>query len=122
MIKRTKYKRYQFVLEWVTLGLAAAWLTAALVLLNYFCDREHEILKRNLLMISMVLDFFAYFGFSAMSVLPANNSLIKTSKYSNGVKEYQYKKESGLRTFALIAKLVSTVIIAFIGLCTYFIG
>lgn len=120
MVKRTKYKRYQFVLEWVTFGLAAVWLIAAIILLNYFCDQEHEILKRNLLMMSIILDVLAYFGFSAMSVLPANNSLIKTRKYCNGVKEYQYKQESNLRTFALIAKIAATVIIAFIGLCKYF--
>lgn len=120
MVKRTKYKRYQFVLEWVTFGLAAVWLIAAIILLNYFCDQENEILKRNLLMMSIILDVLAYFGFSAMSVLPANNSLIKTRKYCNGVKEYQYKQESNLRTFALIAKIAATVVIAFIGLCKYF--
>ncbi len=120
MLKRTKYKRSQFVLEWVTLGLAIAWLVAALILLNNFCARENEILKRNLLMISIILDFFAYFGFSSMSVLPADNMIIKTGKYSSGEKEYRYKKESDLRSFALIAKIVSVVIIAFIGLYKYF--
>lgn len=120
MLKRTKYKRYQFVLEWVTLGLAVAWLVAALILLNYFCDRENEILKRNLLMISIVLDFFAYFGFSAMSVLPADNMIIKTGKYASGDKFYRHKKESRLRSFALVAKIVSVVLIAFMGLYKYF--
>ncbi|MCM1054404.1 MAG: hypothetical protein NC394_02680 [Bacteroides sp.] len=119
MVKRTKYKRCQFVLEWVTLGLAAAWLTAALVLLNYFCDRENEILKRNLLMLSIIFDVLAYFGFSAMSVLPANNSLINTKKYGNGTKEYQYKRESGLRNFALAAKIAAAVIAVFMGLYKY---
>ncbi len=55
-----------------------------------------------------------------MSVLPADNMIIKTGKYSSGEKEYRYKKESDLRSFALIAKIVSVVIIAFIGLYKYF--
>lgn len=102
MLKRTKYKRSQFVLEWVTLGLYAAWLVTALILLNNFCDRENEILKRNLLMMSIIFDFFAYFGFSAMSVLPADNALIKTGRYVSGTREYRYKKESRLRNIATI--------------------
>jgi len=119
MLKRTKYKRSQFVLEWVTLGLFIAWFVAALILLNNFCDRENEILKRNLLMMSIIFDFFAYFGFSAMSVLPADNALIKTRRYMSGTKEYRYRKESGLRSIALILKLVSVVLVAFMGLYKY---
>ena len=119
MLKRTKYKRSQFVLEWVTLGLFIAWFVTALILLHYFCDQENEILKRNLLMMSIIFDFFAYFGFSAMSVLPADNGLIKTGKYVKGTKEYRYKKESLLRSFALTAKIVSTVLVAFMGLYKY---
>lgn len=71
-------------------------------------------------MVSIILDFFAYFGFSVMSVLPADNMLIKTGKYVGAEKDYRYKKESGLRSFALIAKIVSVVIIAFMGLYKYF--
>lgn len=119
MLKRTKYRRSQFVLEWVALGLFIAWLTAALILLNNFCDHENEIVKRNLLMMSIIFDFFAYFGFSAMSVLPADNALIKTGKYINGTKEYRYKKESRLRSTALILKIVSIVLVAFMGLYKY---
>ena len=121
MLTRTKYKRYQFVLEWVTLGMAVAWLIAALILLNFYCDQENEILKRNLLMMSIILDFFAYFGFSSMSVLPADNLIIKTRKYVIGDKIFRYKKESYLRNFALISKIVSILIIAFMGLYKYFI-
>ena len=120
MLKRTKYKRGQFVLEWVTLGLFLAWFIAAMILLYNFCDRENEILKRNLLMMSIIFDFFAYFGFSAMSVLPADNALIKTEKYVKGTKEYRYRKESRLRSFALIAKIVSVVLLVFMGLYKYF--
>lgn len=119
MLKRTKYKRGQFVLEWVTLGLFIAWLVTALILLNNFCDRETEILKRNLLMMSIIFDFFAYFGFSAMSVLPADNGLIKTGRYIKGTKEYRYSKESRLRSIALILKLISSVLVAFMGLYKY---
>lgn len=119
MLKRTKYRRSQFVLEWVTLGLFIAWLAAALILLNNFCDRENEILKRNLLMMSIIFDFFAYFGFSAMSVLPADNALIKTGKYIGGTKEYRYKKESRLRSIALILKIISIVLVVFMGLYKY---
>lgn len=120
MLKRTKYKRSQFVLEWVTLGLFIAWFVAAMILLYNFCDRENEILKRNLLMMSIIFDFFAYFGFSSMSVLPADNALIKTGKYVGGTKEYRYNKESRLRSLALGAKIVSSVLVAFMGLYKYF--
>lgn len=119
MIKRTKYKRYQFVLEWVTLGLAVLWFAAALVLLYNFCDREVEIFKRNLLMMSLILDVFAYFGFTVMSFLPHGNSLIKNRRYEQGERDYQYKRESGLRTAALILKLVFTAIAVFMGLYKY---
>ena len=119
MIVRTKYKRWQFVMEWVTLGLYIAWFIAALILLNYFCDQETEILKRNLLMMSFILDVLAYLGFTSMSLLPHNNGLIKTESYVKGTKEYQYKRESRLRSLALIAKAVCILIIAFIGISQY---
>lgn len=121
MVRRTKYKRYQFVLEWVTLGIAALWIIAALVLLNWFCDQETEVFKRNMLLISIVVDIFAYVGFSSMSVLPAGNSLLKTRKYNEGTRQYQSKKESILRDFGLISKIVFTVISAALGLFNYFI-
>ena len=119
MIVRTKYKRWQFVMEWVTLGLYIAWFVAGLILLNFFCDYEHEILKRNLLLISFVLDILAYLGFTHMSLLPHNNSLIKTQKYQKGTAEYQYLKESRLRSAALIAKTACILVIAFVGVSQY---
>lgn len=119
MIIRTKYKRYQFILEWVTLGLAVLWITAALILLYNFCDRETEILKRNMLMMSIILQALAYFGFTSMSFLPHGNALIKNKRYEQEEKAYQYRKESGLRTFALIAKLAATAILIFMGLFNY---
>lgn len=119
MIQRTKYKRWQFVMEWATLGLYIAWFVIGLILLNYFCDQEQEILKRNLLLISFVLDVLAFLGFTSISLLPHNNALIKTEKYAKGTHEYQYKKESRLRTLALFAKLLCILIITFIGISTY---
>ena len=119
MIKRTKYKRYQFVLEWITLGSAVLWFAAALILLYNFCDREAEIFKRNLLMMSLITDVFAYFGFTVMSFLPHGNSLIKNHRYEQGESDYQYKRESRLRTVALILKLVFTAIAVFMGLYKY---
>lgn len=119
MIVRTKYKRWQFVLEWVTLGLYIAWFIAGLILLSWFCDQEEEILKRNLLMMTFILDPLAYLGFTSMSLLPHNNGLIKNGDYVRGTKEYQYKKENLLRSFALIAKLICIVIIVFIGIAKY---
>lgn len=119
MIKRTKYKRYQFVLEWVTLGLAVLWFAAALILLYNFCDREVEIFKRNMLMMSLILDALAYLGFTTMSFLPHGNALIKSSRYERGERDYQYKRESRLRTVALILKLVCTAIVIFMGLFKY---
>lgn len=119
MIVRTKYKRWQFVMEWVTFGLYAAWFIAGLILLNWFCDRETEILKRNLLLMSFVLDILAFLGLSSMSLLPHNNGLIKSSAYVKGTKEYQYKKESGLRSIAIIAKVIVILVIAFIGISQY---
>lgn len=119
MIQRTRYKRWQFVMEWVTLGLYIAWFAAGLILLNYFCDQEHEILKRNLLLISFVLDVLAFFGLTSISLLPHNNALIKTEKYAKGTYEYQYKKESRLRTIAIIAKIICIIIITFVGISKY---
>ena len=119
MIQRTRYKRWQFVMEWVTLGLYAAWFIAGLILLNHFCDTEEEILKRNLLLISFVLDILAYLGFTSISLLPHNNALIKTENYTKGAYEYQYRKESRLRTIAIIAKMICIVIITFIGISQY---
>lgn len=119
MIKRTKYKRYQFVLEWVTLGIAVLWFAAALILLYNFCDREVEIFKRNLLMMSLILDVLAYLGFTSMSFLPHGNSLIKNKRYEREERDYQYQRESGLRTFALVAKLVCSAIVIFMGLYKY---
>ena len=119
MIVRTRYKRWQFVMEWVTLGLYIAWFIAGLILLKFFCDSEAEILKRNLLLMSFVLDVLAYLGFTSMSLLPHNNGLIKNSSYIKGTKEYQYKKESLLRSFAIIAKTVCILIITFIGISQY---
>ena len=119
MIVRTRYKRWQFVMEWVTLGLYIAWFIAGLILLNYFCDQEVEILKRNLLLISFVLDVLGYLGFTSISLLPHNNGLIKNGSYVKGTKEYQYKKESGLRSFAIIAKTAFILLITFIGISQY---
>lgn len=119
MIVRTKYKRYQFVLEWITLGTAVLWFAAALVLLYNFCDREVEIFKRNLLMMSLVLDVFAYLGFTSISFLPHGNALIKNERYEKGERDYRYQRESGLRTAALILKLVFTAIAIFMGLFKY---
>ena len=119
MIQRTKYKRWQFVMEWVTLGLYIVWFIAGLILLNCFCDQEQEILKRNLLLISFVLDVLAFFGFTSISFLPHNNALIKTQRYNKGTREYRYKKESRLRTLALFAKIICILLIAFIGVAKY---
>ncbi len=119
MIVTTKYKRYQFVLEWVTMGAAILWLTAALILLNNYCDTENEIFKRNLLMMSMIVDALSYLGFTVMSFLPHGNSLIKSKKYLQGDKAYQYKKESRLRSFALISKLIFILIAVFMGVYKY---
>ena len=121
MIIRTKYKRWQFVLEWVTMGLAIAWVVTAIILVNYYCDRESEILKQNLLLISAVLQVLAYLGLTHISFLPHGNALIRSKQYDKEDKQYQYKRESVLRSFALIAKIVSTVIFAFMGLITYII-
>ena len=119
MIVRTRYKRWQFVMEWVTLGLYTAWFIAGLILLNYFCDQDEEILKRNLLLMSFVLDILGYLGLTSISLLPHNNALIKTEGYTKGTKEYQYKRESGLRSAAIIAKLIFILIITFIGISQY---
>lgn len=119
MIVRTKYKLYQFVLEWITLGAAVLWLIAALILLNYYCDQENEILKRNLLMMSIIIDSLSYFGFTYMSFLPHDNALIKNKRYQQEDKKYQYRRESVLRTFALIAKLVFICLCVFMGVCKY---
>lgn len=119
MIVRTKYKRYQFVLEWITLGSAVLWFAAALILLYNFCDREAEILKRNLLMLSLILDVFAYLGFTSVSFLPHGNALIKNKRYEKGERDYQYKRESGLRNAALVLKLIFTVIAVFMGIFKY---
>ncbi len=119
MIVRTKYRIYQFVLEWVTLGAAVLWLIAALILLNNYCDQENEILKRNLLMMSIIIDALAYLGFTYMSFLPHDNALIKNKKYKEEDKAYQYKRESVLRTFALIAKLVFVCLCIFMGVYKY---
>ena len=119
MIVRTRYKRWQFVMEWVTLGLYIAWFIAGLILLKYFCDQEEEILKRNLLLISFVLDILAFLGFTSMSLLPHNNALIKTESYVKGTKEYQYKRESSLRSIAIFAKTACILLIAFIGISQY---
>ena len=119
MVQRTKYKRWQFVMEWVTLGLYAAWFIAGLILLNWFCDQEAEILKRNLLLMSFVLDVLGYLGLTSISLLPHNNALIKTEAYTKGTKEYRHKKESGIRSIALIAKIIVILIITFIGISQY---
>ena len=119
MIQRTRYKRRQFVMEWVTLGLYAAWFIAGLILLNCFCDQETEILKRNLLLISFVLDVLAFLGFTSISLLPHNNALIRTEKYTKGTREYQYKKESRLRSIAITAKIACILVITFIGISQY---
>ena len=119
MIVRTKYRLYQFVLQWVTLGAAVLWLVAALILLNNYCDQENEILKRNLLMMSIITDVLAYLGFTYMSFLPHGNGLIKNKRYQQEDKKYQYKRESALRTFALAAKIVSVLICIFMGLYKY---
>lgn len=107
------------MLEWVTMGLSVAWVIAAEVLVNFFCDRENEILKHNLLLFSAILQVLAYLGLTNMSFLPHGNALIANDKYQKGSKEFQNKKESNLRTFALIAKLVCTAIFALIGLSQY---
>ena len=119
MIVRTRYKRWQFVMEWVTVGLYIAWFVAGLILLNYFCDREQEILRRNLLLISFVLDVFAFLGLTSISLLPHNNALIRTEAYTKGTYEYQHKKESRLRSIAIFAKVLCILIITFIGISTY---
>ena len=119
MVQRTKYKRWQFVMEWVTLVLYIAWFIAGLILLNNFCDQEQEILKRNLLLISFILDVLAFLGFTSISFLPHNNALIKTERYIVGTNEYRYKKESRLRTLAIFAKIICILIIALIGISTY---
>lgn len=121
MIVRTRYKRWQFVMEWVTLGLYAAWFIAGLILLNYFCDQEVEILKRNLLLMSFVFDILGYLGLTSISLLPHNNGLIKNSAYVKGTKEYQHKKESRLRSIAIIAKVIVILVITFIGISQYII-
>lgn len=119
MIIRTKYKLYQFVLEWVSLGAAVLWLIAALILLNNYCDQENEILKRNLLMMSIIIDSLAYFGFTYMSFLPHGNAIIKNKRYMQEDKKYQYRRESALRTFALITKLVFVCLCVFMGIYKY---
>lgn len=119
MIVRTKYKRWQFVLEWVTLGITVLWIIAVAVLVNFFCDRENEILKQNLLLMSGILQVLAYLGFTHMSLLPHGNALIRSEKYEKGSKEFQYQRELKLRSIALIAKLASSAILIFIGLSQY---
>lgn len=119
MIVRTKYKLYQFILEWVTLGMAVFWLAAAIILLNNYCDQENEILKRNLLMMSIIIDILSYLGFTCMSFLPHDNALIKNNRYRQEDKKYQYRRESALRTFALIAKLVFVCLCVFMGVYRY---
>lgn len=119
MIKRTKYKRWQFVMEWVTLGAAVIWFTAALILLYNFCDTQTEIFKRNLLMMSILVDILSYLGLTTISFLPHGNALIKNKEYERGDKDYQYRKESALRSFALITKPVFILIAVFMGLYKY---
>ncbi|MCM1298939.1 MAG: hypothetical protein NC203_04045 [Firmicutes bacterium] len=119
MIVRTKYKRWQFVLEWVTLGLAIVWIAAAAILVNFYCDRENEILKQNLLLLSIIFQVLAYLGFTHISFLPHGNALIKNEKYDKGSRQYQYQKEARLRSAALIAKIVCTAAAVFMGLIKY---
>ncbi len=119
MIVRTKYRLYQFVMEWVTLGAAVLWIIAALILLNNYCDQENEIFKRNLLLMSIIIDVLAYLGFTCISFLPHGNTLINSKKYRQEDKKYQYGRESALRTFALIAKLVLICICVFMGVYKY---
>lgn len=119
MIVRTKYKRYQFILEWITLGAAVLWLIAALILLYNYCDQENEILKRNLLMMSLIIDVLSYLGLTYISFLPHNNGIIKTKRYQQEDKKYQYRSESILRTVALILKLVFAAICVFMGIYKY---
>lgn len=119
MLKRTKYKLWQFILEWVSLGLAAAWLTAGIILLNNFCDADTEIFKRNMLMLSFLADIFVYIGFTFVTFLPHGNGLIKTENYLKGVPAYQYKKESALRSVFLILKIIFILLSAFMGLAGY---
>ena len=119
MIVRTKYKLYQFILEWVTLGAAVLWLIVALILLHNYCDQENEILKRNLLMMSIIIDALSYLGFTYMSFLPHGNALINNKKYRQAERACQYRRESVLRTCALIAKIVFVCICIFMGVYKY---
>lgn len=107
------------MLEWITLGIAASWIIAVAILVNCFCDRENEILKQNLLLISGILQVLAYLGFTHMSFLPHGNALIRSEKYEKGSKEFRYQKESKLRSFALMAKITVSAILIFIGLSQY---
>ena len=119
MIATTKYKKWQLVLELITLAIAAGWMITGLILyFNYV--PEGEILKHNMLIYSMIFTVLAYLGFSVITVLPADNGLIKTKKYADGDSDLRYRRESLLRTVFLWVKLIVLMLCVLMGSFCYF--
>ena len=119
MIATTQYKTWQLALELITLAIAAGWMITGLILyFNYV--PEGEILKHNMLIYSMIFTVLAYLGFSVITVLPADNGLIKTKKYADGDKELRYRRESLLRTVFLWVKLAVLLLCVLMGTFCYF--
>lgn len=119
MIATTKYKKWQLVLELITLAIAAGWMITGLILyFNYV--PEGEILKHNMLIYSMIFTVLAYLGFSVITVLPADNGLIKTKKYADGDSDLRYRRESLLRTVFLWVKLIVLLLCVLMGSFCYF--
>ena len=119
MLVTTKYKRWQFVLELVALGLAVCWFVAAIVLYNNFAPEE-QVQKRNMLLYSMIFTALIYLGFTFITLLPSGNALIRSKKYIEGSESYRYRRESTLRNIFQFVKLVGLLLCILLGTFSYF--
>lgn len=118
MIATTKYKKWQLVMELITLGAAVCWFITGLVLYFNYVPAE-QILKHNMLIYSLIFTAFVYLGFSVITILPADNGLIKTKKYIDGSHELRYGRESALRSVFLWVKLICLLLCVLLGTFCY---
>ena len=93
-------------------------ITGLILYFNYV--PEGEILKHNMLIYSIIFTVLAYLGFSVITVLPADNGLIKTKKYADGDSDLRYRRESLLRTVFLWVKLIVLLLCVLMGSFCYF--
>lgn len=121
MIATTEYKSYQIILELVTAVLYVGWFVAGILIYNFDPPAEGEILKQNCMLASLIATATVYLLFSTWSILPANNSLIRTRKYDDGIYEYRLQCERRFRNIAYIIKLVLYPAIVYLGLYNYYI-